>query len=123
VEYLLRTENSDWIGRAIGDSGNDLHAPALCDIEVMAALRRALMIGDLDEERAAEAVEDYLDLPVTKHGHESLMVRMLEMRENFSAYDATYVALAELLGGDLLTGDKALARAAQANAEIALITD
>lgn len=123
MEYLLRTERSGWIGAAIGNSIHDLHVPALCDVEVTAALRRALLFGALDERRAQEAVEDYLDLPLTRHGHQSLVVRMLELRDNFSAYDATYVALAEVLRGHLLTGDGPLARSVHAHAGIPLITE
>lgn len=88
-----------------------------------AALRRALLLGVLDERRAEEAVEDYLDLPLTRHGHQSLLVRMLELRDNFSAYDATYVALAEHLGGHLLTADRPLARSVAAHLRISLITE
>lgn len=123
MEYLLRTEHSEWIGQAIGDADHDLHVPALCDVEVTSALRRALRVGALDERRAEEAVEDYLDLPLTRHGHQSLVIRMLELRDNFSAYDATYVALAELLGGDLLTGDGPLARSVRTHAGIPLVTE
>ena len=46
-----------------------------------------------------------LPLPLTRHGHRSVLGRILELRANFSAYDATYVALASLpnftLPGDL----------------------
>jgi len=123
VEYLLRTEHSEWIGAAISDANHDLHVPALCDVEVTSALRRALLLGALDDRRAAEAVEDYLDLPLTRHGHQSLTIRILELRDNFSAYDATYVALAELLGGDFLTGDGPLAGSVRTHADIPLVTE
>lgn len=83
VEYLLRTEHSEWIEDAIANANHDLHVPALCDVEVASALRRALRVGGLDEPRAQEAVEDYLDLPLTRHGHQSLVVRVLELRDNF----------------------------------------
>jgi predicted nucleic acid-binding protein len=85
-------------------------------------LRRALLFGALDEGRAEEAVEDYFDLPLTRHGHQSLMVRMLELRDNFSAYDATYVALAQLLGGHLLTADGPLAKSVNTHLDIPLLT-
>ncbi len=123
MEYLLRTEHSEWIGAAIGNANHDLHVPALCDVEVAAALRRAILLGALDEPRAEEAVEDYLDLPITRHGHQSLVVRMLELRNNFSAYDATYVALAELLGGDILTGDGPLASSVRTHTDIPLVAE
>lgn len=93
-------------------SDAELHTPALCDVEVASALRRLLRSGSLDDARAAEAIDDYLALPLERHGHEALLSRVLELRENFSAYDATYVALAERLGASLLTADAALARAA-----------
>lgn len=121
MEYLLQTGDSDWIGAAIANTDHDLHTPALCDVEVAAALRRALVAGFVDEVRAEESVEDYLDLPVTRHGHQLLVPRILELRHNFSAYDATYVALAEVLGGHLLTADGALASATRTHVEIPLI--
>lgn len=95
--------------------GAELHVPALCDIEVSAALRRGLLAGLLTEERALTALVDYADLPLTRHGHQLLLARVLSLRANFSAYDATYVALAEQLRAALLTADGALARAVQAH--------
>jgi predicted nucleic acid-binding protein len=43
------------------------------------------------------ALQHYLLLPLTRHGHQALLPRVLELRANFSAYDACYVALAERL--------------------------
>lgn len=99
----------------------DLHVPALCDVEVTAGLRRSLLQGALAEERLAQSVEDYLDLPLTRHGHQHLLSRMLNLRDNFSAYDALYVALAEQLGADLLTADEGLARAARMHTGVATL--
>ena len=81
-------------------------------------MRRGLLGGMLSAERAAQAINDYLDLPLTRHGHQGLLARILDLRENFSAYDATYVALAERLGGDLLTGDEGFARAARTHTNV-----
>jgi predicted nucleic acid-binding protein len=86
-----------------------LHVPALCDVEFVSHLRRLLRLGRIGEERAAELVGLYLALPLTRYRHEPL--RVLELRENFSAYDATYVALAEQLALPLLTADTSLIRA------------
>ena len=102
-------------------SDADLHVPALCDVEVAAGLRRGLLGGALSEERLAQAVEDYLDLPLTRHGHQQLLSRVLNLSDNFSAYDATYVALAEQLGGELLTADEGLARAARMHTGVATL--
>lgn len=122
MEYLLRTEHSEWIEEAVQHGDHDLHVPALCDVEVIAALRRALLNGAIEERRAEEAIEDYLDLPLTRHGHQAFVLRMLELRKNFSAYDATYVALAELLEAHLMTADRALARSTRAHTRVPLIT-
>ncbi len=76
----------------------------------------------LTEKRAAQAIEDYLDLPISRHGHQRLMDRALALRRNFSAYDAMYVALAELLGAELLTADAALAEAARTHTSVVTVT-
>lgn len=100
---------------------HDLHAPSLCDVELAAVLRRGLLAGRLGGARARAALADYLDLPLVRHGHRGLLARILELRENFSAYDAVYVALAEGLGAELLTADRALARAARRHTEVAVL--
>jgi len=99
----------------------DLNTPALCDIEVAAALRRSLLTQRLNSVRAAEALQDYLDLALTRHGHQALLGRVLELRSNFSAYDAAYVALAEELKGELLTADDSLARAVRSQLRLQLV--
>lgn len=92
----------------------DLHVPALCDVEVAAGLRRAVLQRALSVQRAMLALEDYRDLPLTRHGHLALLPRILQLRANLSAYDAIYVALGEQLGAALLTADARLRRAAGA---------
>lgn len=111
VEYLLRTRRWPSIDETIEAEATDLHIPALCDVEVCAGLRRALTRRRIDQDRAQEALEIYLDLPLTRHGHEALLARIMTLRANFSPYDVTYVALAEALEAPLLTGDRPLARA------------
>lgn len=101
--------------------GHDLHAPSLCDVELMAVLRRGLLAGRLGGARARAALADCLDLPLVRHGHRRLLSRVLELRDNFSAYDAAYVALAEELGAELLTADRALARAARRHTGVAVL--
>jgi predicted nucleic acid-binding protein len=93
----------------------------LCDVEIAAGIRRALMRRALSAQRAAEALGDYLDLPLTGHGHQLLVDRILELANNFSAYDATYVALAEQMGAVVLTADRRLARAVGAYTRLAIL--
>ena len=101
--------------------GGSLHIPALCDVEVTSALRRLLLRGILSEERAKDAMADYLDLPLSRYGHQHLLARILSLRADFSAYDATYIALAERLGATLVTGDQRLAHAAESHLGVALL--
>jgi predicted nucleic acid-binding protein len=109
VEYLLRTPAGQALEARI--IGADLHVPALCDVEVAAALRRGLLAGTLELERAQLVLRDLAELPLTRHGHQLLLDRVLDLRQNFSVYDATYAALAERLGASLITADGGLARA------------
>jgi predicted nucleic acid-binding protein len=67
------------------------------------------------------AAGQYLALPLTRHGHAALLGRILALRDNFSAYDATYVALAERVGGRLLTADDPLARAVRTHTSLELV--
>ncbi len=111
VEYLFGTERGQELGPALTSRETELHVPALCDVEVTAALRRGILLGALAEPRAEQALTAYLDLPLIRHGHQALLPRILGLRANFSAYDATYVALAERLEAPFLTADRRLARA------------
>jgi predicted nucleic acid-binding protein len=121
VEYLLRTERASSLSATIESDDAALHVPALCDIEVAAVIRRALLSRRLREDRVRDAIVDYLDLPLMRHGHRQLIARVLQLRSNFSAYDATYVALAEGLGAELLTADDALARAARTHTVLTVL--
>ncbi|MCZ6879301.1 MAG: type II toxin-antitoxin system VapC family toxin, partial [Acidobacteria bacterium] len=64
VEYIFQTPRSTSIESIVTASDCDLHVPTLCDVEVCSALRRALLAKRLSEQRAAEALEDYFDLPL-----------------------------------------------------------
>jgi predicted nucleic acid-binding protein len=116
VEYLLQSKRGAEVQATVENPAVELHAPALCDIELASALRALLAANRLALARAREVVEDYADLCVERHGHLDLLERILTLRNNMSAYDATYVALAEGLQAELLTCDEPLARAAAAHA-------
>lgn len=90
-----------------------LNIPALCDAELISALRHTVRRAAITKQRAREALEDYGDLPLTRHAHKPLLDRAFEL-ETFFAYDGIYVALAERLGARLLTTDRRLARAVAA---------
>jgi predicted nucleic acid-binding protein len=92
-------------------SDGDLHAPHLLDVELLHALRRLVHTGRLSEERAADARSDFAELTIVRYGHRPLADRAWELRDNLTAYDATFVALAEALAVPLVTCDARLTRA------------
>ena len=118
VEYLLQTPRSGRVRAMVRGADGGLHVPAQCDVEVAAVLRRLLLRHAIAEDRAKSALGHYLALPLERHGHRLLINRALQLRENFSAYDAVYVALAERLRGGLVTGDNRLAQAVDRYTEI-----
>lgn len=96
------------------ENGGELGAPHLIDVEVLHALRRQVHRGELSIDRATDIRSDFADLPLTRYPHEPLNDRIWELRENLTAYDASFVALAEILGAPLVTCDAALASAPDA---------
>ncbi|MGD2120708.1 MAG: type II toxin-antitoxin system VapC family toxin [Gemmatimonadota bacterium] len=114
VEVLFLTPRAKELNALLQDPSADLHAPAVCDLEFLSALRNGIFRGSFSPGRAEEALEDFSDLPLTRHGHQASLRRCFELREVLSAYDAAYVALAEGLNADLVTADQRLARAAAA---------
>ena len=124
TELLLGRPAAGHVGQHFTAHGFDLHAPHLLDVEVLSALRRLVASDDASSARADEAIADLLDLPIERYGHEVLVQRIWQLRENFSSYDATYVALAEVISDEpvpLLTADARLARAAGDHAEVPVL--
>jgi predicted nucleic acid-binding protein len=103
----------------LGTDG-DLHAAHLLDVELLHALRRLVRTGALSRERAADARADFAELTVVRYGHEALADRTWELRDSLTAYDATFVALAEALGVPLVSCDARLARATGHRARVEL---
>jgi len=106
---VARPPNQALVDR-LGADG-DLHAPHLLDVELLHVLRGLVLAGQLSEDRAADARADFTDLTVVRYGHAPLADRAWELRNNLTAYDATFVALAEALNVPLVTCDARLAGA------------
>jgi predicted nucleic acid-binding protein len=121
VDALLGAPEGSRLRSRLFAGGASLHAPHLLDLEVLHVLRRLERRGILHTSRAAEAVEDLLDLPLTRYPHVALASRIWELRGALTAYDAAYVALAEALGAPLLTRDAALASARGHRARVELV--
>lgn len=124
VEILLDRPAADDVAHRMAEQRFDLHAPHLLDVEVLSALRRLVSTGEASAERAQGAMADLLDLPIERYLHDVLLARAWEMRDNVTAYDAVYVALAEVLDDlpvPLLTTDTRLAHAVSDHSHVEAI--
>ena len=88
-----------------------LHVPHLFEIEVLHALRGLSLRGTISPKRASLALSRLDDTRFERYPHKPLVGRIWELRENFTAYDAAYVVLAEALDAPLVTTDAKLAQA------------
>jgi len=122
LELLLNTARAPRIAERLFSPRESLHAPHLLDVEVVQVLRRYARSRELSPERSLEALRDFLDLPLNRYAHDLFLGRIWELRNNLTAYDAAYVALAEALDAPLLTCDRRLANASGHTAEIVLVT-
>ena len=120
VELLLGTAAGRRIAKRIADPSQTLHVPQLAEIEILHVLRRYVALRELSLADAETAMADLQALDLERHDHQPLLGRIWDLRNNFSAYDAAYVALAEALDGVLLTCDRKLATAPAARGLIEL---
>ena len=111
IDWLLRTAVGQQIENRIYSRHESLHAPHLLDLEVAQVLRRLVREAAVSAPRADQAIRDLFDLRVTRYPHFVFLPRIWRLQDNFSAYDAAYVALTERLGATLVTRDTRLASA------------
>jgi predicted nucleic acid-binding protein len=120
LELLLRTSAAKAVEDRMFAPGQTLHAPHLLDVEVAQVVRRYAANGEIDSERGRMALTDLADFPMRRYPHDFLLPRIWALRNNLTAYDAAYVALAEALDAPLLTRDRRLTTAAGHHAQIEL---
>ncbi len=110
VVRLLQNRAADEPLRQAFGRSRYVHAPQLIDAEVTSAIRGLLLTSKpqvkVTVTRAGEMVEDFADLSIVRHPMLPYQRRVLDLRGNFTAYDAFYVVLAESLGLPLLTSDR-----------------
>ena len=121
LEALLRTPAAAAVAERLFDMRRTLHAPHLIDIEVAQVLRRYAATGQIEPGRCRDALSDFSDFPLHRYPHDFLLPRVWELRQNLTAYDAVYVALAEALDAPLLTRDRRLAAAPGHRARVDLV--
>ena len=111
LEFLLQTSLGARVEARLLRDGDELHVPHLLDVEVVQGLRRLVRTGEVSAVRADEAIADLMDLDVHRHPHLDLLGRAWKLRDNITAYDAMYVALAEAIDAPMVTCDRPLAAA------------
>ena len=89
----------------------EVHVPHLFDVEVLHALRRHSLRGDLSREQSRLILGLLREMKAVRYPHAPLIARIWDLRGNLTAYDAAYVALAETLDAPLVTTDARLAQA------------
>ncbi len=121
VELLLNTRLGKKLAERLRSSDVSLHAPHLIDLEVAQTLRRYVADRTLPEERGRLALQHFAMLDLNRYPHDSLLRRVWVLRDNLTAYDAAYVALAEALEASLVTADRRLAKTPKLRTTIELL--
>lgn len=122
IHLVLNSSVGTRVAERIADPGESLHAPHLVDLEVVQVLRRYVHNKELSVQRAETALQDFVDLDLSRYDHHSLLDRIWQVRDNLTAYDAAYVALAEALDAVLLTADARMARSPGDRVRIDLVS-
>ncbi|QBI55151.1 type II toxin-antitoxin system VapC family toxin [Streptomonospora litoralis] len=119
IRLLAARREDDLLRRRLA---RRVHAPALVDAEVSSVVRGLSITSKpgvrITPERAERMLVRYQALRITRHAMAPLQSRAYALRNNFTAYDAMYVALAEALDLPLLTDDAKFAKAVGHNARI-----
>jgi predicted nucleic acid-binding protein len=111
LELLLNTDGGEQVRARIADPDESLHSPHLLAVEVTQVIRRYEATRSISADVAVAALDDLAALDIARYAHEPLLSRVWELRDNVTAYDAVYLALAEVLDAPLLTFDRRLAAA------------
>lgn len=112
LDLLLNTRNARRLREHLigAEDPGELIAPASADLEIVEALHRYGLLGEISESRARQALEDLHKLPLERREHHHLNPRLLALRDaGASARHTAYLALAEELGAPILTSDPRMA--------------
>jgi predicted nucleic acid-binding protein len=105
-----------WLAQRMASA--QLCAPAVLPFECANVIRRHELGGLISADQAAQAHLDLLDLPVELWPYEAVAERVWDLRDNLTAYDAAYVALAEAVGATLVTLDRRIGRAPRLQCDV-----
>jgi predicted nucleic acid-binding protein len=120
VEFLMNRPAAQPLRAVLAQIDEPCIVPHLLDVEVANALRNLTVGRQLDQHRTRQLLAQLTQLPATRYSHIPLLGRIWELRHNFTAYDAAYIALAEATNSVLYTTDEKLSRGHRAR--VALLT-
>ncbi len=119
VDVLVDQPADPALLAVVADS--ELHAPALLDYEVASALRGHAMAGLLSEQRMNDAVDDFCALRIERYPLAMMMRNVLDLKDNYTVYDAAYIVLAEALNVPLVTADTKLTGASRLGIDVQVL--
>ena len=120
IDWLIQSPAGKLIGQRILGQQETIHAPHLFDLEVLQVLRRLAHQFVITDARAEIAVHDLHKLRIVRYPHIVLLPRVWQLRNNLTAYDAVYIALAEQLRAPLITRDAGIAAASGHRVQVEL---
>lgn len=103
----------------IADS--ELHAPSLLDYEVASALRGHALGGKLADEQLEDATDDFAELHIERYPLSAMIRDVLDLKDNFTVYEAAYVVLTQALEVPLITADAKLTEARNLGVDIRVL--
>lgn len=119
VDALVDDPPNPEVLALIADS--ELHAPSLIDYEVASALRGHVLGGKLTGAQLDTAADDFTALTIARYPLSVMIRDVLDLRENFTVYDAAYVVLAQALDVPLVTADAKLAEARRVGVDVRVL--
>ena len=110
VELLTNGPLADSLRRDLAGRNESFVVPHLLDVEVVSALRGLAAGRRIDSHRSEQLLMDLAALRAERYAHTPLIGRIWELRHSFTAYDAAYIALAEVTDSVLYTSDAKLSQ-------------
>ena len=118
VELLTNGALADSIRSDLSERDESFVVPHLIDVEVISAIRRLVAGQRTSAHRSAQFLAGLAALPAERYSHTPLIARIWELRQNFTAYDAAYIGLAEAMSATLCTADEKLCNGHRARVEL-----
>jgi predicted nucleic acid-binding protein len=118
VELLTNGPLADSLRNDLAGRDESYIVPHLLDVEVVSAIRRLTAMRRVDAHRIEQLLVGLRALPAERYAHTPLLSRIWELRHNFTAYDATYIALAEATGSVFYTTDEKLSKGHRARVAV-----